>query len=175
MVNIIGIFIITLIVLLGFSKVSIVHAAETESNYLPKGWTSLSNNSNSISPIVKQNSLLESKILGGPAPGLTSLQIIDLAVDENNEIHVVTKEMGTSRSSIVYWNGDVCKENQNETQYITNSAKIVVGYIKYFHTGLYYTPSLAGAVEYVSAESTNAMNPWNTLSASKTFTIPKLD
>lgn len=106
------------------------------------------------------------------ASSLTSLSITSLAVDDNNELHVVTKEIGTSSSSFVYCNGSFCKENVNERQVLYGSNNIAYGYIKYYHTGLYYTSSLSGTILSVKANATNARSPWNTLSTSTTFVLP---
>ncbi len=146
-------------------------AATDNSNYIPKGWTSLGWGDSTGLP----NDLLDNKtVLRAPAPGLTSLQIIDLAVDEKNEIHIVTKEIGTSRAgtSLVWNNGSQCTENYNEMQMLTGSDRIVYGYIKYFHTGVKYSSDVSGRTFDVRAQATNAMNPWNTLSASKRFVLP---
>jgi len=155
-----------------------VKAAEPSEDYLPDGWTRIETDSLSseqieaiAAAISDENNIVQPK---APAPALTSLDIIDLAVDDNNEIHVVTKEIGTSKPGLrfVYWNGSMCEENLNETQLLTGADRIVYGYIRYFHTGVYYSSSLSGTVVRVTAKSTNAMNPWNTLNASATFTLP---
>lgn len=111
-------------------------------------------------------------VKAAPAPSLSSISIIDLALDDNNEINVVVKQIGTSNSRFVYWNGTLCEENLNETQYLVGSDRIVYGYIRYFHTGIYYDSSLSGQTASVSATFINAMSPWNTLSTSTFFTIP---
>ncbi len=155
-----------------------VKAAESADDYLPEGWTRIETDSLTSEEI----SAISAAIYGedeaiqpkAPAPPLTSLDIIDLAVDEKNEIHVVTREIGTSKPGLrfVYWNNRLCSENTSETQYLVGSDRIVYGYIRYFHTEVYYSTSLTGIVVRVTAKSTNAMNPWNTLNASATFTLP---
>lgn len=155
---------VMVIVVSSLSGFSFKAQAATDSNdYLPKGWTSLGLNDLTD----KQKNIVQA-----PAPGLTSLQIIDLALDEKNEIHVVTKEIGTSRSSFVWVNGGLCSENINEEQLLVGADRIVYGYIKYFHTGITYSDDVSGRTLQVKAESHNAMQPWNTLSASRNFVIP---
>lgn len=107
-----------------------------------------------------------------PAPKLTSVQITDLAVDDNGEIHVEVTFKGTPKYTYVYWNGRLLSENLNEGQYIWGRNNIAVGYIKYYHTGIYLNTMVSGQVVNVSAESTNAMSPWNTISTSRTFVLP---
>lgn len=146
-------------------------AASNGSDYLPKGWTSLGlgGSTESANDQVKTN-----PILRAPAPGLTSLQIIDLALDDKNEIHVVTREIGTSRAGtrFVWKNGSLCSENINETQVLWGSDNIAYGYIRYFHTGIIYSSEVSGMNLSITAKFTNAMSPWNTLSASNTFVLP---
>lgn len=155
-----------------------VNAAEPPKDYLPEGWTRIETDSLSseqieaiAAAICDKDNIIQPR---EPAPPLTSLDIIDLAIDDNNEIHVVTQEIGTSKPGLrfVYWNGSMCEENIYETQLLTGADRIVYGYIRYFHTGIYYSSSLSGTVVRVTAKSTNAMNPWNTLNASATFTLP---
>ena len=102
------------------------------------------------------------------------MEIIDLAVDENNEIHVVTREIGTSKEKMrfVYWNNSLCPENIYEVQHLVGADHIIYGSIHYFHTGVYYSESVSGMVVRVTAKSTNASNPWNILNASRTFELP---
>ena len=149
-----------------------VEAAEP-AYHLPKGWHSLCKMGEEET--YSENSAFnkEKKVIRkAPAPGLTSLAIIDLALDDNDEIHVVTHEVGTSKWRFTYWNGSLCQENLNETEYVTWSDGIIHEYTRYYHTGIYYDTSLAGMIGNVTARATNAMNPWNELSASRTFEIP---
>lgn len=106
------------------------------------------------------------------APGLSSVQITDLTLDENNEIHVEVKVMGTAKSLLVWWDNIQCKENNNETINIVGSDNIIVGAYRYFHTGCYYSEDVSQTVHSVQAQAINAMSPWNTISTSKTFTLP---
>lgn len=147
-----------------------VQAMENPSNNLPEGWRSL----NLIETAEKQEFNDISIQPKEPAPALTSLQIIDLAVDENNEIHVITREIGTSKAgtSLTWWNGSQCKENIYAGEILWGSDNIVYGYIKYFHTGVYYSSAVSGQTATVRAQATNTRNPWNTLSTSAFFTLP---
>lgn len=149
--------------------------ASTTQGDLPEGWRRIEFNALSEETQAQLKSLVSESNSGiipyAPAPGLTSLKITDLALDQNNEIHVETTEIGTSKTGtrFVRWNGTLCPENINETIILWDSSNIAYGYIRYFHTGLYYSdiPNL-GTVT-VTAQFTNAMNPWNTLSTSATF------
>lgn len=107
-----------------------------------------------------------------PAPKLTSVSITDLTVDDNGEIHVEVTFKGTPKYTYVYWNGRLLTENINEEQYIWGRDKIAIGYVKYYHTGIYLNTMVSGQVVNVSVEATNAMSPWNTLSTSRIFTLP---
>ena len=49
---------------------------------------------------------------------------------------------------------------------------IVYGYIRYYHTGVYYSSSLKGTTADVSARATNVHNPWNELTDSRRFVLP---
>lgn len=111
-----------------------------------------------------------------PAPGLSSVTITDLALDERNEIHIEVTIMGTARSgSILCWsNGIQCVDNIKESLIITNGNK-VVGEKRYFHTGIYYSESVIGQIIKAKAQATNAMQPWNKISTSRNFTIPRVD
>lgn len=113
------------------------------------------------------------KVQAAPAPGLTSLQITDLALDDNDEIHVEITEIGTSRpgTRFVWWNGSLCQENIYETQTLWGRDNIAYGYKRYYHTGVYYSSSLSGRTFDVRAQSTNLMSPWNNLSTSTSFTF----
>lgn len=146
-------------------------AATNGSGYLPKGWTSLGLGSPTESANDQDKS---NTILRAPAPGLTSLQIIDLALDDKNEIHVVTREIGTSKAGtrFVWKNSNLCSENINEMQVLWGSDNIAYGYIRYFHTGIIYSSEVSGMNLSITAKFTNAMSPWNTLSASNTFVLP---
>lgn len=146
-------------------------AAEAKTSYLPEGWRSLYNvqEADSLKNDFQDGDVIQPR---QPSPPLTSLEIIDLTVDDNNEIHVATREIGTSKWRFTYWNGDLCKENIYETQELVGSDRIVYGYIRYYHTGIYYSPSLKGTTADVSARATNVHNPWNELSDSKRFVLP---
>lgn len=50
--------------------------------------------------------------------------------------------------------------------------RIVVGYYKYYHTGLYYPQDALGQSMTIRVQATNAMSPWNTISRSRVFTLP---
>lgn len=177
--TIMKVFFVFALMLTLYSAFSInVNAAENSKDYLPEGWTRIETGSlteEQISQLAESignpNNIVQPR---EPAPALTHLEIIDLAVDENNEIHVVTYEIGTSKPGLrfVYWNGNMCDENHDATELITGSDNIVDAYIRYFHTGVYYSTSLSGTSVRVTAQSTNAMNPWNTLSDSHTFILP---
>ena len=155
-----------------------VQAKEIVDDYLPEGWTRIETNiltSEEISAISAAIYGVDETIQPkAPAPPLTSLEIIDLAVDENNEIHVVTREIGTSKEKMrfVYWNNSLCPENIYEVQHLVGADHIIYGSIHYFHTGVYYSESVSGMVVRVTAKSTNASNPWNILNASRTFELP---
>ncbi|MCX7749672.1 MAG: YolA family protein [Clostridia bacterium] len=110
--------------------------------------------------------------IAAPAPALTSVDIIDLALDDNNEIHIAVREIGTSSSGNAWWNGSLCTENINERVNLWNSSNIRYGCIKYYRTGVYYSSSLSGTYVSVQAQATNAMSPWNTLSDYATFVLP---
>lgn len=175
-VSIIFILAIMLVCNIGFSFS--IKAEEQKKVKLPKGWRYLNTKSLSNkmkSDLLQRNSYLDDiSLLRAPAPGLTSLEIIDdLALDNKNEIHVVTREIGTSKPGlrIVHWSGGLCKENIYETIDLVGSNGIVYGYIRFFHTGLYESPELKGTVATVEARSTNAMRPWNILRASAVFHI----
>lgn len=108
-----------------------------------------------------------------PAPSLSSVQVTDLAVDEKNEIHIEVTIMGTAKSVMCWCNGMQVKENVAECVFIENN-QIVVGEYRYFHTGIYYTAEVVGDNITASVKAINAMSPWNTLTASNSFTIPPI-
>lgn len=143
-----------------------VMAAEKE-DHLPDGWRSLGVSEEQL------EQLNQGMQLRGPAPGLSSLAITDLAVDENNEIHVEVRVMGTARSVLCWSNGMQCSENYNEMINIVNG-NIVVGTYRYFHTGIYYTNSIVGMGINTRAQAINAMSPWNTLTTSRNFIVPEM-
>lgn len=109
-----------------------------------------------------------------PAPSMSSVQVTDLAVDENNEIHIEVKIMGTAKSVMCWCNGMQVSENVSECVYI-ESNRIVVGEYRYFHTGIYYTDEAVGKNITASVKAINAMSPWNTLTASNSFTVPPIN
>ena len=154
------------------------HAEELADDYLPEGWTRIETDSLTSEEISAIRAAIgdvdETVQPKAPAPPLTSLEIIDLAVDENEEIHVVTREIGTSKGGLrfVYWNGSQCSENIYETQHLVGTDRIVYGYIRYFHTGIYTDTFIRGATVRITASSKNAMSPCNTLTASAVFTLP---
>lgn len=164
-------FIFTLVAVMSLGTATNTKAASTKASYLPEGWRSLYDviGTDEERADLFGNDIMQPK---APAPALTSMVIYDLALDENDEIHVVTKEIGTSKWRFTYWNGGLCKENILETENLVGSDRIIYGYIRYFHTGVYYTPSLKGTTAEVTARATNAMNPWNELSDKKTFVLP---
>lgn len=164
---------LSVMMLFGFSNS--VKAAEVQTDYLPEGWTRIAESELSQEQIKELtehvSALAENDKLRLAAPPLKSVQIIDLALDEKNEIHVVVKEMGTSKSRSVYWNGRLCPENNNETQNIVNG-NIVVGYIRYFHSGVTYSSAVSGTSVSTSATFINARSPYNQIGASQIFQIP---
>lgn len=166
-----GVFVFVLIAVMSFGAATNTKAAETKTSYLPEGWKSLYNDQGTgiLKTDYQDVDVIQPR---QPAPALTSLEIIDLAVDDNNEIHVVTREIGTSKWRFTYWNGDLCKENIYETQDLVGSDRIIYGYIRYYHTGVYYSSSLKGTTADVSARATNVHNPWNELTDSRRFVLP---
>lgn len=113
-------------------------------------------------------------VKAAPAPELKSIQIFDLALDDNNEIHIGVREIGTSKSGqrFVWCNGRLCQENFNEMQYLWGRDNIAYGCERYFHTGIFYTGNESGMSLDITAKFTNERSPWNTISASRTFQIP---
>lgn len=141
-----------------------VMAAEKD-NSLPDGWTSLGLSTEQLEQLNDQIQPRE------PAPGLSSIQITDLTVDENNEIHIEVKVMGTAKSVLCWCNNMQCNENYNEMVNIVSGNRVVGAY-RYFHTGIYYSGAVSGTTIHARAQALNAMQPWNTLSAARYFTIP---
>lgn len=139
-----------------------VYAAEKNS-HLPEGWKRLGNPETSGMRVVDP--------LREPAAGLSSLTITDLALDDNNEVHIEVKVMGTARSVLCWCDGTQCQENITESVSITSGNR-VIGEYRYFHTGIYYDVSLSGKTLDAEAEALNAVMPWNTLTASRVFTFP---
>lgn len=171
-------FIFTFVIAMSGALTVNTYATEISEDFLPDGWTRVDTDLLTDEQIAEikaslgnEDSIIDPK---APAPGLTSLSIIDIAMDSNKELHVVTKEIGTSRAGtrFVYYNGGgLCPENFNATQLLVGSDRIVYGYIRYFHTGVYYSNALSGTSARVTARSTNAMSPWNQLSTSSSFTF----
>lgn len=139
-------------------------AAEND-NSLPEGWKSLGLSEEQLEQINDQIQPRE------PAPGLSSISITDLTVDEKNEIYIEIKVMGTAKSVLCWCNGMQCDENYNEMVSIVSGNR-VVGTYRYFHTGIYYSASVSGSTIDARAQALNAMSPWNTLSTSRSFIIP---
>lgn len=166
---------ITLAIIIIFTLSTNVNASEKE-DYLPEGWTRIAQSALSDEEIAELKQSINNDKSGAmpipSAPPLTKVEIIDLALDENDEIHVVVREKGTSKTRYVYWETQLCKENYNEMQLITDSSNIVTGYIRYFGTGIKYSNNVSGITVTTSAKYTNAMSPFNTLSTSKIFTLP---
>lgn len=107
-----------------------------------------------------------------PAPPLSNVQITDLTVDDNNEIHVEIRITGTQRQHLCWVNGEIVKENFNESIPIVSGNR-VTGEIQYYHTGLYYVPANYGKTITVKYQATNERQPWNTITRTRTFVIPK--
>lgn len=178
------VFVIALIVIVGFvNGGTIVHAAEIDEpeikeDYLPEGWTRIETgllSDEEIQNIMDSISYTDvNDNSRAAAPALSSLDIIDLATDENNEIHVVIEEIGYSRggSRLTYWNGTLCSENLNETINLVGTDRVVYGFIRFYHTNVYYVPSVYGMSVTVRAQSTSTNYPWNTLYDTEFFTIP---
>lgn len=155
-------FVLVMIMCCGMGIVTM--AADKES-HLPDGWRSLGLSEEQLEEI---NQVIQSR---APAPGLSSVTITDLAVDQNNEIHVEVQVMGTARSVLCWSNGMQCDENYNEMVSIVNG-NIVVGTYRYFHTGIYYSEDVSGMSLTTSVQAINAMSPWNTLTTSRNFVLP---
>lgn len=139
-------------------------AAEKDSD-LPDGWRRLNLSDEQLEQL---NSEIQRR---EPAPGLSSVTISDLTVDEKNEIHIEVKVMGTAKSVLCWCNGTQCTENYNEMVDIISGNR-VVGTYRYFHTGIYYSAAVVGQTISARVQAINAMQPWNTLTTSATYTIP---
>lgn len=167
--KIVSVMIMVLVVasLSGFSFKA--QAATNSNSYLPKGWTSL--NFNNLT--VKQKNVVPYDITPVYSSKLTSLEIIDLALDEKNEIHVVTKEIGTSLDDYRYvWvNDGQCYENVNEKTPLVRSDGVKYGYIRYFHTGIIYSSNVSGKILNVKAKSVCALT-FKILTTAKQFILP---
>lgn len=145
---------------------SVMAAERAESKTsLPDGWKSLGVSEEQLAQLNNEIQPRE------PAPGLSSLTITNLALDENNEIHIEVKVMGTAKGILCWCNGMQCTDNINESVSIVNGNR-VVGEYRYFHTGIYYSNAVSGTVIHAQAQATNAMMPWNTLTTTNYFTIP---
>lgn len=155
-------------------------AATNSDSCLPKGWTSFGINNLSD----EQKKDLPNKALpgGGTLPGenihvssskLTSLNIIDLALDERNEVHIVTQEIGLSLDDYRYvWlDGKLCNENVAERQPLVNSNGDTYGNIRYFHTGIIYSSNLKGKVLNVKAQAVS-VDILNVLKTERQFILP---
>ena len=167
---------ILILSLLFFMAFSVNVDAAEKNSPLPEGWKYLSERTlSSKHPAQAEKDLLrisENIISRIPAPSLTSVQILGFAIDEKNKIHIAIKEMGTSKTRNVYWNGSLCPENTREEQFITQG-NIVVGYIRYFDIGLIYSKEVIGRSGNASATYINAMSPFNQIGASKVLVIPE--
>lgn len=141
-----------------------VMAAESD-NLLSGGMRSLGLSEGQIAELNNKIQPRES------APGLSSLAITDLTVDEKNEIHIEVKIMGTAKSVLCWCDGMQCTENYKESVSIVSGNR-VIGEYRYFHTGIYYSDSVSGQTLHAQAQALNAMQPWNTLSTTRYFTIP---
>lgn len=75
-----------------------VMAAESKTS-LPDGWENLEVSEEQLKHL---NNEIQ---LRGSAPGLSSLTITDLTLDENNEIHIEVKVMGTAKG--IYYSDSV--------------------------------------------------------------------
>lgn len=107
-----------------------------------------------------------------PAPSLTSITINDVTADEYDKVYIEIIEIGTSKNRYVYCNNSLLKENINEMVMIDrNRDGIVDGYRRYFYTGYSVSDISTGFSLDVRAQYTNAMRPWNTISARRLFTF----
>lgn len=112
------------------------------------------------------------KVQAAPAPKLTSVKITDVTVDENNKVYIEVTEMGTSKNRLVYCNNELLKENIYETvPFDVNGDRIIDGYRRYYYTGYMLSDIYSGLKFRVTAKYTNAMSPWNTLTATQIFTF----
>lgn len=108
-----------------------------------------------------------------PAPSLSSVTITDLAIDENNEINVEVTIIGTGKNLTCWYDNRQCQMNMSEGYYLVNpGSNIAYGEVVYFKTGMYYTPANYNKTVEVRFQATNVNRPWNTLSTSRSFTIP---
>lgn len=112
------------------------------------------------------------EVKAAPAPSLKQIGITDITVDEYNKIYIEVTEIGTSKNRYVYCNNTLLTENYNEMVMVDlNGDRIVDGYKRYFYTGYTLNQLYSGLRFNVRVQYTNAMSPWNTLTASKTFTF----
>ncbi len=109
-----------------------------------------------------------------PAPPLSSVTITDLAVDDNNEIHIEVQIIGTGNAYVCWVDNIVRSRNYSEGYNLVNSSGVVYGEVVYYHTGLYYVPENYGQTLHCKFQATNAMSPWNTLVTQEQFVIPGL-
>ena len=109
-----------------------------------------------------------------PAPPLSSVSITDLAVDDNNEIHVEIQIIGTGNAYVCWVDNIVKSRNYSEGYNLVNSNGVVYGEVVYYHTGLYYVPENYGQTLNCKFQATNAMSPWNTLTVQRQFVIPSV-
>ena len=107
-----------------------------------------------------------------PVPALTNVEITDLCVDDNNEIHVEIKITGTQKQHLCWVNEEIVRENYNESIPITSKNR-VIGEYQYYHTGLYNVPENYGKTVTVKYQATNARQPWNTIIRTRVFVIPR--
>ena len=116
-----GVFVFVLIAVMSFGAATNTKAAETKTSYLPEGWKSLYNDQGTgiLKTDYQDVDVIQPR---QPAPALTSLEIIDLAVDDNNEIHVVTREIGTGKAKGDVMQIDLVRYNPSGARKKTRSA-----------------------------------------------------
>lgn len=94
-------------------------------------------------------------------------------ISGKNELHVTVQIIGTPRQCLCWHQGEIVKENIYEGYSLVNeSTHRVYGEVRYYHTGICYTPDNYNKSFDVVFQATNAMSPWNTLTAGARLTVP---
>lgn len=107
-----------------------------------------------------------------PAPGLSSITITRLLIDENNKVLIEVEIMGTAKSVLCWCNNTQCTQDFNRITSITSGNK-VIGSRRYFKTNISRAEVESGIVLNMRAQATNAVSPWNTLTTSWTVSLPQ--
>ena len=106
------------------------------------------------------------------APGLSSISITRLLIDENDKVLIEVEIIGTAKNVLCWCNNMQCTQDFNRISSITSGNRVIGSY-HYFKTNISKAEVESGIVLTMRAQATNAVSPWNTLTTSWTVSLPQ--